>query len=116
MRRLSPPTGAAWAVETEHPAIGPYFLYGRTAARLLFTENETNAERLWGAGNASPYVKDAFHRRVIAGEVAAVNPEERGSKVAAWYEFTVDAGSSETIELVLSSEPLLEPFADTARI
>jgi len=63
--RAADPGGAAWAVTAEHHTLGDYFLYGRQQAQVLFTENETNTERLFSQPNSSPYVKDAFHRRVI---------------------------------------------------
>src|SRR5262245_53425558 len=46
----------------------------------LFTANETNAQRLFGASNLTPYVKDAFHERVVRGRPDAVDPQEQGSK------------------------------------
>ena len=52
---------------------------------LLFTENESNASRLWGQPNASPYVKDAFHEYIISGRSEAVNPAKVGTKAAAHY-------------------------------
>ncbi len=65
------------------------------AGEWLFTENETNKERLFpGAVNDSPYVKDAFHRRVVNGEVGAVNPTGSGTKAAAWFRSTVAPGGS----------------------
>ena len=71
------------------------------AAELLFTENETNASRLWGKPNPSPYVKDAFHRYVIAGEKDAVNPAHTGTKAAAHYVLDVPAGGSKVVRLRL---------------
>jgi hypothetical protein len=56
---------------------------------LLFTENDTNTERLYGTANASPYVKDAFHRYVVNGDLGAVNPAEHGTKACARYALTV---------------------------
>jgi hypothetical protein len=67
-------TGAAWAVRAEHPTLGAYHLYGRQSAEPLYTENEHNAQRLWGLTNATPYVKDSFHRRVVNGERARSIP------------------------------------------
>ena len=55
------------------------------APELLFTENETNAGRLWGQPNASPYVKDAFHACIVSGRSEAVNPAKVGTKAAAHY-------------------------------
>ena len=54
-------------IQATHPELGEYWLHCDGAPELLFTENESNAQRLWGQPNASPYVKDAFHAYVIAG-------------------------------------------------
>ncbi len=96
---------SATAVLASHPTFGEYRLDlepdGRKAPALLFTENETNVARLYGAGNATPYVKDAFHRRVVEGAADAVNPVEHGTKAAAWYRLTVPARSTVTVRLRL---------------
>lgn len=79
LTEVKAPNNSQWAVKAEHPTLGHYYLYGRQKAEMLYTENESNAEKLWGSANASPYVKDAFHRYLINDEKAAVNPE-RGCK------------------------------------
>lgn len=107
------PEGAAWAVTALHPDLGRYVLYGRQAAQLLFTENETNYAHIWRVSNLQPYVKDAFHRLLINGEADAVNPAHEGTKCAASYALTVPAGQSTRVELVLSAPPMDAPFADT---
>src|SRR5512137_2821198 len=61
-------------IEASHPDLGTYHLHCDGTPELLFTENETNAERLWQRPNASPYVKDAFHAAVVSGRANAVNP------------------------------------------
>ncbi len=109
MRATLPPRGARWSVRAEHATLGDYYLYGKQAADVLFTENETNAARLWGAPNASQFVKDAFHRYVIDGDLAAVNPDG-GTKAAARHTLAVAAGESATINLVLSAAQLTAPF------
>jgi hypothetical protein len=110
---ISAPEGASWAVEAKHSTLGTYCLYGRVPGELLFTDNDSNAQRLWGLPNANPYVKDAFHRRVVNGEIDAVNPVYEGTKFAAWHTFTVDSGQWSRVELVLSAKPLDKPFAHT---
>ena len=72
---------------------------------LLFTENESNAEQLFGSANASPYVKDAFHEYVIRGRVEAVNPGQTGTKAAALYVLDIAAGAEVSVHLRLKSEP-----------
>ncbi|WP_448203838.1 MGH1-like glycoside hydrolase domain-containing protein [Azospirillum sp. sgz302134] len=116
LRALDPPEGAAWAIRAEHPDLGAYHLYGAEPADLLFTENESNAERLWGQPNPTPYVKDAFHRRVIQGETGAVNLAREGTKAAPWYVLDVPAGQSHTVTLVLSETPLSAPFVRTPEV
>ncbi|HZP60567.1 MAG TPA: hypothetical protein VFB27_09615 [Opitutaceae bacterium] len=74
-------------VECSHATLGK-FLWEIEAgpegpAPLLFTENETNVQRLFGAPNASPFVKDAFHEQVVDGRREAVNPQRLGTKAAA---------------------------------
>ncbi len=112
LTQIKAPRGAAWAIRAEHPSLGFYHLYGRHPAELLFTENESNFERLWQTPNASAYVKDAFHRRVVEGETAAVNPEPTGTKCAAWSLLEVPAGGSAQLELVLSATAASNPFRD----
>ncbi len=103
-------------VEAVHPAAGTYYLFADARdgkpPDLLFTENETNAERLYGTPNTSPYVKDAFHRYLIDGERAAVNPSGSGTKTAAAYHATIAPGESVTLRLRLSSSAPSKPFGD----
>ena len=84
--------------------LGRRYLHVEAGADLLFTENETNAERLFGSANPSPYVKDAFHRYVIGGETAAVHPDRRGTKAAARFRLEIPAGGSARRRLRLTEE------------
>jgi hypothetical protein len=113
IRSIAAPAGASWAVQAQHSSLGSYYLYGRAPSELLFTDNDSNTQRLWDVPNAKPYVKDAFHRRVISAEADAVNPAHEGTKFAAWHTFTVDGGQWARVELVLSAKPLDKPFART---
>jgi hypothetical protein len=106
----------AWGVKCNHSTLGEYWLYGEQEAELLFTENETNSDRLWGQSLSTPYVKDAFHRYVVAGQTGAVNPEARGTKCAARYHLKVGGGKSKKIDLVLSARPLRHPFRDLEKL
>jgi hypothetical protein len=108
--RSDAPAGSAWAVKATHDQFGDHHLYGAQQALRLFTENETNHERLWGTANSGRHVKDAFHRYVVGGERHAVSPEGRGSKFAAWSHWQVGAGHRIQLDLVLSRQPLDEPF------
>ena len=101
---------AAQGLVIEQPALGRYVLAAEALdgvePRLLFTDNETNAERLFAVPNLSPYVKDAFHRYVVDGELAAVNPSEQGTKAAAWYALELPAGGERELRLQLYAEPV----------
>ncbi|MFQ5399990.1 MAG: glucosidase [Anaerolineae bacterium] len=104
------PDGAA-AVQLRHAAAGRYHFYAEGEPKLLFTENETNHQRLFGIPSASPYSKDAFHRVVVDGERQAVNPKQEGTKTAAWYCDAIPAGGSVSYRLRLSHTPHDAPFA-----
>jgi hypothetical protein len=96
-------------VQCDHASLGRFFLEmeaapGGGAAPLLFTENETNAERLFGAENGSPFVKDAFHDYVIHGRNEAVNPAQTGTKCAAHHEITLAPGEERRLRLRLYAE------------
>jgi hypothetical protein len=96
--------GAA-SLEAEHADLGRYRLDAEpvdgAAPDLLFTENETNVSRLYGVPNSQPYVKDAFHRVVVHGELDAVNPAAEGSKAAFRYRLVVPAGAERVVRLRL---------------
>ncbi len=92
-------------VEIGEPDYGARWLACDGAPQLLFTENETNARRLFGVDNDARYVKDGINDYVIHGDRDAVNPEERGTKVAAHYVLDVGAGQSVTLRLRLSDLP-----------
>jgi hypothetical protein len=87
---------------------GRYRLYCDGSPELLFTENETNFERLYGVPNRTPYVKDAFDRYVVHGDATAINPDRRGTKAAARYRATVAPGATFEVELrLVAGEPAL---------
>ena len=90
------------SVELDHHQYGKRWLIAAGSPSLLFTENETNRERLFGAPNRSPYVKDAFHEYLVRGRHDRVNPEQEGTKVAAHYHFLLEAGEKQTIKLRLT--------------
>ena len=85
------------------------------APELLFTENESNASRLWGQPNASPYVKDAFHEYLISGRGEAVNPAKVGTKAAAHYVLDVPGGGSKTVRLRLAAARVDDAFGGFER-
>ncbi|UCC64459.1 MAG: glucosidase, partial [Anaerolineae bacterium] len=79
---------------------------------LLFTENETNGERLFGWPNASPYVKDGINDAVVDGRTDRVSPEGKGSKVAAHFQATVPPGGTFAVRVRFSEAPHDAPFGD----
>ena len=87
-----------------HPKLGDYRLQCEGTAELLFTENESNANRLWGQPNPTPYVKDAFHEYVVSGNKNAVNPGKTGTKAAAHYVLNVPPHGSTVIRLRLAQK------------
>ena len=97
-------------IRASHPQLGDCFLYCEGETELLFTENESNATRLWGQPNPSPYVKDAIHEYVIIGRREAVNPARAGTKSAAHYILEVPAGGSKTVRLRLGVQGVANPF------
>ena len=101
-------------VRIEQPTLGAFRFEAEAAPELLFTDNETNTQRLWGLPSATPYTKDAFHRRVVDGEGAAVNPAATGTKCAAWYVLDVPAGGRHVVRarLVEQKRAGRAPFSD----
>ncbi len=92
---------AGGVIAAAHPDLGERFFYCGGAAALLFTENETNHERLFNSPNRTSYVKDGIDRYIVHGRREAVNPEQQGTKAAAHYLLTVGAGESRTLRLRL---------------
>jgi hypothetical protein len=112
--RAAPASGKT-AVYTTHPQLGDMWLYLDGNAPLLFTENETNNERLFGGRNSGPFVKDAINDYIVGGRQSAVNPAQEGTKAAAHYRSAVKAGGSVSVRLRLtgaSPAALAAPFAD----
>ena len=101
---------AGRGLESEHETLGPMHFWVDGAERWLFTENETNRERLYGQPNGQPYVKDAFHRCVVEGREDAVNPQQVGTKAAAWLVFDIEPGDEVVVRCRLRPEPLEKPF------
>jgi len=94
--------GAATIAATDS-LLGTYFLHCEGTAHLLFTENETNNERLFGTANPTPYVKDGINDFVVANRQNAVNPNNTGTKAAAHYKFRVGGGATAVIRLRLNN-------------
>jgi hypothetical protein len=88
-------------VSAHHPDLGRYILRCDGLATLLFSDNDTNAARLFGSGGPG-YFKDAFHDYVVGGRSEAVNPRRHGTKAAAHYRLTVPAGGAKQVRLRLT--------------
>ncbi|MGC1189891.1 MAG: hypothetical protein WA861_04845 [Candidatus Binatus sp.] len=97
-------------IRATHHELGEYWLRCDGAQELLFTENENNAQRLWGRPNASPYVKDGFHEYLISGKREAVNSSNTGTKAAAHYILDVPGGGCKTVRLRLTDVKAKDPF------
>ncbi len=105
------PQGGTATVESQQAHLGKYFLYAEGPCELLFTENESNAARLFGAKNESPFVKDALGRAIVDGDASAVNPALRGTKVGIRYDLTLAPGESTTVRLRYVSRAIQRPFS-----
>jgi len=94
--------GKAPIVHATEAEVGERYLYCDGTAELLFTENETNNEKLFKGKNRTPYVKDGINEFIVHGNSGAVNPARTGTKVAAHYQLTVRPGECEKIRLRLT--------------
>ena len=92
-------------MQASHPELGELFLYCDGDVPLLFTENETNQERLWKQPNSTPYVKDGINDYVVAGKAGTINPNQTGTKVSPHYEAIIAGGASHTVRLRISKKP-----------
>ncbi|QEH33336.1 hypothetical protein OJF2_18370 [Aquisphaera giovannonii] len=92
----------AGAIHATSAGLGEFVLRAEGGPPFLFTENQTNEQRLFGRPNRTPFVKDAFHELVVHGRTHAVNPERTGTKAAAHYPMTIPAGDSRVIRLRLT--------------
>ncbi|MEK7832698.1 MAG: glucosidase, partial [Acidobacteriota bacterium] len=89
----------------------PRRLFCDQAPELLFTENETNKQRLFGAENDSPFFKDGINDFIVDGQTEAINPAKVGTKAAAHYRLTLAPGESKTVKLRLTDNTsLTKPF------
>ena len=102
IKQIKSATGTS-AAAADHSLLGELVLYCEGDVPLLFTENETNHEKLFpGNKNESLYVKDGINDFVTLGNQEAVNPEKQGTKVAAHYKLNIGAGKSSVIRLRLT--------------
>ncbi len=99
-------------VEAVHPSLGKRYLFVEGKPEFLFTENETNHQKLFGIPNQTPYVKDGIHDFIIHHKKEAVNPSQTGTKAALHYCLTLEPGQEQVIRLRLTDALGQKPFAD----
>ena len=97
-------------IAASHATLGDYALHCEGMPQLLFTENDTNSERIFGTANATPYVKDGINNFVVSGDPGAVNPDRIGTKAAARYRCRVAGGEATIIRLRLRRAASGDPF------
>jgi Glycosyl hydrolase family 63 C-terminal domain/Domain of unknown function (DUF4332) len=95
-------SGGDPTIEINHPRLHRRWLYSESPCELLFTDNETNSQRIFGVPNRTPFVKDGINDFVVSGAKGTVNPERSGTKAAANYKFTLAAGETAVVRMRLS--------------
>ncbi len=103
-------------IHAQHYDLGDYWLACQGMPELLFTENESNAERLWGVKNPTPFVKDGIHEMVVKGAQGKVNSQGVGTKTAAHYTWHIESGATQTLLLRLSANRQETPFAHAGEL
>jgi len=106
LEQVDGPKGVS-AIAVRHAELGKRYLYCQSVSKgdapeLLFTENETNTEKIFGVANRTPYVKDGIHNFVVNGQTDAVNPAHVGTKAAPHYRVNVGAGETVVLNLRLT--------------
>ncbi|SMB98435.1 conserved hypothetical protein [Hymenobacter roseosalivarius DSM 11622] len=109
-------TPESGVVQLEHQTMGRYQLYCDQNPSLLFCDNDTNGERLYGLPADGLFFKDGINDYVIDGKLDAINPAQTGTKAAAQYTLHIPPGESQTVRLRLSQTTLTAPFADFANL
>ena len=104
------------AIGTSHAELDRFLLHCDGNPRLLFTENETNNERVFGTVNAGPYVKDGINNCVVGSRQDAVNPSQTGTKAAAHYRLDAAAGTTSVFRLRLGNSAAQDPFGNFDQI
>jgi hypothetical protein len=98
------------AIAVAHPTLGNYVLHAEGTPNVLFCDNETNTQRLFGVNGHQGYYKDAFHEYVVYGRHDAVNPSRTGTKAAAHYHVRLPSGTSIELRLRLTKKSVGNPF------
>ena len=103
------------SVKAAHSRLGSYYLYFQSPHYTLFTENETNTEKVSGVPNKTPFVKDAFHDAIIRGQNLDLLRQKRsGTKFSPVYHYNIEAGATKSIYLRLSNKIMENPFSGGA--
>ncbi len=100
------------AIQTVDEKLGERFLYCDGGGALLFTENETNTDRIFGTPNACPYVKDGINNYIVDGKQGGLNPEQKGTKAAVHCHWTVNPGECRSVRLRLTDVAPMESNED----
>jgi hypothetical protein len=104
--------GAPGRIDAHHESLGGLHLYADAEPMIIFCDNESNLQRLYGAPASTPYPKDGINDFIVLGDPDRVNPAQLGTKAAASYRYDVSAGGSVEVRLRLSRQSLSRPFAD----
>lgn len=107
-------------IQASHPELEDIYFYMDSPDELLFTENETNSERLHGTKNASDFVKDGINNYIVEGSKKAVNSKLIGSKCSPYYKLDLNSGESKELRFRLCRSanlraPLGKKFDDVFR-
>ncbi|MDE2009211.1 MAG: glucosidase [Candidatus Omnitrophica bacterium] len=89
-------------IKASHPQLGDYFLYVQDGGELLFTDNDTDTQKVFGVPNAGSYVKDGINEYVVSGRKDTVNPAQTGTKMSVHYILKIPAGETRSIRLRLA--------------
>lgn len=112
--------GERSGILAHHEQLGDYALYSEEIVPILFTENETNNEKLFGTKNGTPYVKDGINDYLVKGNEETINPSKKGTKASFHYQIKVGAGQTSNIRLRLSKQvfgqQITDPFKDCENV
>jgi hypothetical protein len=98
-------------VKADHERLGEYYFYFQETGKKLFTENQTNTEKITGEPNETIFVKDAFHDCIISGtNLKALSTKSNGTKFSPVYKMKVAAGATKTVYCRLNNNFEKTPF------
>lgn len=103
-------------VHLTHPNTEDYFFYSENNAQLIFTENQTNTQKLYDETSDVEFFKDAFHEYIVNGQTSAVNPEQTGTKIGALCKYDIPGNSHVISRIRLSPKKTSEPFSDFEQV